>query len=369
MTLPLTTSPRTTSLRTTLQPIEVVGLIYHSGSTEVRSLPPSTFDKQFITTLAQSYDRAGFDRVLIGQTATWPDNLAMAAFIAAHTENLKFMIAQRPGFIAPSVAARKLATIDQLSGGRAGVHIITAASDIETQCDGDFLTKDERYVRSHEYVQVLRKMWAGDGPVSHHGKHFVVEGARADIKPANGHSIPVFWGGTSPLGVKLGAEVTDTYALGAGTIADTAAQIAAIKAEADKHGRTLRYSMSMRIVLDDSDDKAWGRANKLLGDIVENQARHGLVGRVKAEDHTPERLAKFSAMPERLDDCLWQGVTKVTQGRLHATALVGAAETIVKSLLKYRAVGVTNFLLTGFEPIADTVRIGADIIPLLRRSA
>lgn len=351
-------------------PIEIVGLVYHARSTEWRSLPPSSFDPPFIGELAQAFERAGYDRVLLGQTATWPDNLAIAGYLAAMTTNLKFMIAQRPGFIAPAVAARKLATIDQLSGGRAGVHIITAASDIETQCDGDFLTKDERYERSYEYVGLLRRLWASDAPVHHSGQHFKLAGAAVDIKPFNGKSIPVFWGGTSPNAVKFGAERADVYALGPGTVADTAAQITRIQAQADLHQRHLRYSMSMRVLVADTDDAAWARAHKLLDEVIANQDRNGPVGRVKEEEAREGTLArKLAAMDERLDDCLWMGVTKVTQGRLQATALVGSPETVAQALMKYYAVGITNFLITGFDPLPDTALIGKTLVPLLREKA
>ncbi len=351
-------------------PIEIVGLVYHSGSTEWRSLPPSTFDPVFILDLAITFERAGYDRVLLGQTATWPDNLAIASYIAAVTTKLKFMIAQRPGFIAPAIAARKLATIDQLSKGRAGVHIITAASDIETQCDGDFLTKEERYVRSHEYVGVLRKMWTDAAPVVHKGRHYTLEGADTGIKPHNGNSIPVFWGGTSPNGIVLGAECADVYALGPGTVAATGAQIATIQGKADRYHKKLRYSMSMRVLVADTDNEAWARARQLLDDVIANQERNGPVGRVKEEEAREGTLAqKLSAMDERLDDCLWMGVTKVTQGRLQATALVGSAETVANALMKYYEVGITNFLITGFDPLPDTERIGRTLVPLLREKA
>jgi alkanesulfonate monooxygenase len=348
-------------------PIEIVGLVYHARSTEWRSLPPTTFDPPFIRELAITFERAGYDRVLLGQTATWPDNLAIASYIAAVTTKLRFMIAQRPGFIAPAIAARKLATIDQLSRGRAGVHIITASSDIETQCDGDFLTKEERYVRSHEYVGLLRKLWADNAPVAHKGKHYALEGAATDIKPYNGKSIPIFWGGTSPNGIKLGAECADVYALGPATVGATASQIAAIQAEADRHNKTLRYSMSMRVLIAETDDAAWARARQLLDDVIVNQERNGPVGRVKEEEAREGTLArKLAAMDDRLDDCLWMGVTKVTQGRLQATALVGSAETVANALMRYYEVGITNFLITGFDPLPDTALIGEKLVPLLR---
>lgn len=53
-------------------------------------------------------------------------------------------IADRPGFTAPTLAARQLATLHQLSKGRVAVRIITGGNDAELAQDGDHLTKDER---------------------------------------------------------------------------------------------------------------------------------------------------------------------------------------------------------------------------------
>ena len=83
------------------------------------------------------------------------------------TERLGVMLAHRPGFVAPTLAARTLATIDQLSRGRASVHIISGADDVEQRRDGDFLDKSERYARSDEYVGLLRLLWTSDAPFDH----------------------------------------------------------------------------------------------------------------------------------------------------------------------------------------------------------
>jgi len=103
------------------------------------------------------------------------------------------------------MAARMLATLDQMSNGRAGVHIITAFSDIETRCDGDYLTKDERYHRSREYVGILREIWGATAPVDHDGRFYRFEQAQSEVKPVNG-TIPSVadrnshscWGFSSP---------------------------------------------------------------------------------------------------------------------------------------------------------------------------
>ena len=70
------------------------------------------------------------------------------------------------------MAARIFATIDRLSQGRATVHVISGAHDSEMLKDGDTLNKEQRYLRSREYVQVMRRMWTCDAPFDFDGDFY-----------------------------------------------------------------------------------------------------------------------------------------------------------------------------------------------------
>jgi len=84
------------------------------------------------------------------------------------------------------LAARQLASLDQLSDGRLAVHIITGGSDEEQGRDGDFLTKDERYDRTDEYLDVLKKTWTSAGPFDHEGRYYMVKDSFAAVRPPQG---------------------------------------------------------------------------------------------------------------------------------------------------------------------------------------
>ena len=346
-------------------PIELVGLISPYRTSET-SETPGPYDPAFVAEIARAYEAAGYDRVLVGQNAKSADSLITATWVAAATTRLKLMVAHRPGFIAPTMAARAFATLDQFSGGRAGVHVITAFSDIETRCDGDYLTKDERYRRSNEYVRIMRRVWAGESPCDHQGDWYRFENAGSEVRPVAG-SVPVFWAGTSELALQFGAELADVYAFGPGSVDQIAAQVATVRAEADKHGRNPRFSMSMRLVVADSDEAAWARADALLQGVIARQAKHGALGRDLGK--AAETVAANAAQADdaAADPCLWTGLTRATQGRLQVMCLVGSPDTLVQALLRYRAAGIDNFLVTGFDWLADTHRIGTEIGPELRR--
>lgn len=347
-------------------PCEIVGLHFFANSSEVNRVPKGTFDTAFAREYAIAHEEAGFDRVLIGQTATWPDGPSTAAHIAAVTTKLKFMIAHRPGFLAPTMAARMFATLDQISDGRVGIHIITGASDIETQADGDFLTKNERYRRSREYVDVMRAVWANAEPFDFDGDWYKLRGAFAQIKPVQ-TSIPIYWGGSSDLAVELGAQCADIYAIGPLPLVDAQKHIARFKTEAAKHDRNPGISMSIRIILGDTEEEAWANARQILDTVVAHQAAGDKIGRDKGpKDSGTNALNALASRGECLDDRLWTGITKATEGRLHAAALVGTAEQISDTLLQYYRIGVDRFLMNGFDTINDVRLMGKKLIPLIR---
>jgi alkanesulfonate monooxygenase len=346
-------------------PCEIVGLHFFADSSEVHPLK-GVFDPAFIRDYAIAHEQAGFDRILIGQTAIWPDGLATAAHVAAVTSRLKFMVAHRPGFVAPTMAARMFATLDRISGGRVGVHIITGASDVETQCDGDFLTKDERYRRSREYVDILRAIWTSDQPIDHDGDHYRFNGGYAEVKPVQA-AIPIFWGGASHLAIALGAQCADVYAVGPGTLAQTDALVSRFKSEAARHGRDPGISMSMRVILGDSEEAAWDKAAAILETVTGIQASGTLLGRDKgAGDPGTDGALALAAQGARVDERLWTGITQATKGRLHATALVGTAQQVADALLGYYDIGVDRFLLNGFYTIEDARLFGKELIPMIR---
>ena len=113
-----------------------------------------------------------------------PDALQIGQHVLGVTKKLKVMIAQRPGFTAPTLLARQLATIDQISGGRVSLHVITGGNATELRADGNTLDdKDERYARTSEFLDVVRLEWTSEKPFDYNGKYYKVEKGFSQIKP------------------------------------------------------------------------------------------------------------------------------------------------------------------------------------------
>src|ERR1700730_15053847 len=147
-------------------------------------------DRAFVRAFAGAHEDAGFDKVLIGYSAARPDGLQVAAFAAAHTERLQFLVAHRPGFMFPTVAARSFATLDQFTEGRVALHAITGGNDAEQRRDGDYLAKDERYARTDEYLEILKQAWTSSAPFDFAGQYYRLEQFSTEVHPFQQPSIP-----------------------------------------------------------------------------------------------------------------------------------------------------------------------------------
>src|SRR4030081_198729 len=152
--------------------VEFIGYISNNNSSEtiVRSGP--VLDPHHIEPVAKAHENAGFDRVLLAFHSTTPDSLQVGQHVLGVTDQLNVLIAQRPGFTAPTLPARPLATVDQLSGGRVAPHVITGGNVSELRQEGNFLAdKDERYARTSVFLNIVRAEWSSDKPFSYRGKY------------------------------------------------------------------------------------------------------------------------------------------------------------------------------------------------------
>src|ERR1700759_3703643 len=174
--------------------VKFIGYIGFNDTSEIHADQSRALDAAHVERAAQEQERGGFDRVLIPFGSNSPESQIVAAHAAAVTKKLGFLVAHRPGFTQPTLAARQLATLDRLSNGRVAVHIITGGADAEMARDGDVSTKSDRYARTDEYLSILRKEWTSTQPFDHAGRYYNVRQAFSQVKPRH---LPVFFGGSS----------------------------------------------------------------------------------------------------------------------------------------------------------------------------
>jgi alkanesulfonate monooxygenase len=356
-------------------PVEFIGMIFHRRGSDLQAFGGPgefTIDRGYVRRFAQVHEDAGFDRVLIGTASVAPEGSQVAAYASAHTERLSMLVSHRPGFRAPTVAARELATLDHFSNGRAAVHIITGGLDAEQRRDGDFLGKDDRYARTDEYLEIVRRAWGADAPFDFEGRFYRVEGYAPTVRPFQRRSIPLYFGGSSETAYRVGAKHADVYALWGEPLAETKQQIDSIRAASKAAGRSEppRISVSFRPILGATDDLAWARADRILEAIKAGTAAAGSTFRswVASGNRSvgSQRLLAAAEKGARHDRALWTAIAKELGAPGNSTALVGSAETVAQALLDYYDIGVTTFLIRGFDPYDDAIDFGRELIPRVR---
>jgi alkanesulfonate monooxygenase len=341
-------------------PVEFVGGLFPRNQLAPRAAYASKIDLEYLRDLARAHEQADFDRVLIANGGG--DPIILAAYAAAHTERLGFMLAHRPALVAPVWAARTYATLDHTTGGRIRLHAITGYA-AEPEHGETLSDKAARYERAGEYLDIVRRAWTSDRPFDYDGKYFQVHNARSPIKPLQEPHVPISVGGSSDGAYRIAVQHSDLYALWAEPLADVAARIAKLKSFADEAGVPApRVSLSVRLIIGATEEQAWAKAHEIAGTLEKNYKAAPRVGRSGGA----ERLLAVADRGERHDRALWLGTATAVEGSHDSTSLVGTPDTIIAALLDYYDVGVTTFLNRGYDPLYDAIDYGRYIIPAVR---
>ena len=346
--------------------IEFIGMIQSQQVSETHAPQGPVIDRDYVRAFAQAHESAGFDRVLVPHHSTGPSATLTIAYAAAHTERVHYMLAHRPGFTTPTLAARQIASLDQFSGGRLGVHFISGGSDDEQKRDGDYLDHDQRYERTDEYLAILRRLWTSDTPFDHEGKHYRFRAGYSEVKPLQQPHVPIYFGGASDAAIPVAGKHADVYALWGESLDQVKELTTRVRAEAAKHGRQVRFSVSFRPILAATEGAAWDRAENILQETRRLRVQAGYARGGPQQSEGARRLLAAAEKGTRVDKRLWTAIAQETGARSNSTALVGTPEQVADALLDYYDLGVTTFLIRGFDPLEDTLDYGRELIPRTR---
>ena len=384
-------------------PVEVIGMVGTRDASEIKGplvdgpvvdwMDGPVIDPQYLMDIAHAHDEGGFDRVLVGYGAVAPEGWAIAATVLHSTKHLKVLVAHRPGFVQPVVLARMAATLDHLTGGgRIAIHFITGGDEADQHREGDFVPHDARYRRTKEVMAIARRIWNEDTPFDFEGEFFRYEGAFSSVKPVTPGGIPFYFAGASPPAIEVGAVEADVYAFWGEPRDAVAARMDAIGKVAGKAGRSLRYSISLRPIIAETEAEAWEKAEWIAEKTAERielakqrmaghkETYEGLGGGRNATFSVDrdtsgttsvgrKRLIEMSADKDVYDERLWMKVANLTGAAGNSTALVGTPEQVAEAMLRYYDLGITTLLLKGFDPLADAVDYGKRLLPLVREGA
>ncbi|CAJ2500660.1 Uu.00g035130.m01.CDS01 [Anthostomella pinea] len=353
-------------------PTEFISVTHPNQSTEIAPIPNAGVDPAFLIRYARTLDEYGFNYTLIPYGSSSFDPFTIGATIAAVTKNIKVIIALRPNTMYPTVAAKQLATLDQLSSGRAVVHFIAGGSDADQAAEGDFLGKDERYGRLEEYIKILRRAWESADPFDWDGKYYQFKQFSNKVRPVNG-TVTVSVGGSSDEAYRIGGSLADIFGLWGEPLKETKQQIDRIYAEAERAGRAAtdrpRIWVTFRPIVAETEELAWAKAHRILDALNGNRANG--TGKVPANAPAPQnvgsqRLLEIARRGEVQDRALWYPTVTATNARGASTALVGSPQTIADSILDYVDLGCELISIRGYDTFNDVVDYGRYILPKVR---
>ena len=334
--------------------------------------------------------------------------LALAALSQA-TERIGLVATVSATYLPPYHLARKYATLDQISGGRAGWNLVTSGSDFEARSFGldQQLGHAHRYARAHEYVQIVKGLWdtwEDDAflhdkaanrffdperlhRVAFEGEHYKVHGGLQTPRSPQGHPVLVQAGSSSD-GQDLAAFAAEVVFTAQQTPEAARAFYQSLKGRLAAYGRTPDQLKILPGIspfvgrsLQEAQDK-FGQLQGLIDPVLGVGLLSTFLGNADLSAYPVDgpfpqdlpvtegwqsRQALFARMALDEGLSIRQLYEKVAGARGHWT-LVGTPETIADQLEHWFTTGAAD----GFNVLAPTLPHGlkdfADlVVPELQR--
>ena len=323
---------------------------------------PATFD--YFSQVARAADSLGYEGVLLPTGRGCEDAWVTAAGLAAVTRRLKFLVAVRPGLISPTLAWRMASTFDRQSLGRILMNVVTGGDPDELHGDGLFLSHDERYAQTDEFLSIWRGLDRGE-TVNYRGQYLRVDGARDLFRPFQPH-IPVYFGGSSPAAMQVAARHVDLYLTWGEPPQQVAEKIARVRELAGNEGRELRFGIRLHVVVRDTVPEAHRDAEKLIGRVTPETAAQGQKTLAKYESEGQRRMLELQGGGRDglwLRPDLWAGVGLVRSGA--GTAMVGDGPTVAALMREYAELGIDTFILSGYPHVEEAYHFAEHVFPHL----
>ncbi len=313
--------------------------------------------------LAQIAEASGFDYALsqIRFTAGYGadnqhESVSFSHALAAATEKLTVIAALLPGPWNPALAAKQIATINHLTGGRIAVNVVSGWFRGEFAAIGEpWLDHDERYRRSEEFIRALRGIWTED-PFTFAGDFYRFRDYSMRPKPIDPQP-EIFQGGSSRAARDMAARVSDWYFTNGNTPEGIRKQVEDIRGKAAAEGRTVKIGVNAFAIARETE----AESKAVLDEIIAKanpDAVHGFAHEVKnAGKASPEGEGNWAKSS-------FEDLVQYNDG--FRTNLIGTPEQIAERIIAVKEVGV-DLVLLGFLHFQEEVEFfGRRVIPLVR---
>lgn len=303
-------------------------------------------------------EQHGIDSLLTDFGFAKPDPLLLATALGLATEKIKFIVAYRSGLLSPASFVQQINTLSALINGRLSLNIVAGYSPPEQQAYGDFLSHDERYKRTDEFLSVCMSFWKKRDPVSFNGKYYKLEnGAVSTPFISDKRTAPeIFIAGSSAAAQQLALKRATCWL----RFADTPERIRSESLSILER----RIDIGIRLSVITRATRA--EAVRAAAAVVAGHKGNGSEKRfVRSTDSSSIQATYDLAENEWLNDHLWTGAVRYIGPT--ALALVGTPEEVASAVMEYREAGVTQFIFSGWPKLEEMIRFGRDVLPLIRR--
>ncbi|UJW57092.1 dimethyl sulfone monooxygenase SfnG [Bacillus sp. A116_S68] len=337
-----------------------------SGGLVVSKLPQRTgWDFEANKRYVQIAEEVGYDYALL-QTRFFAsygaenqlEAITLASALASVTEKINLISAVHPGLWHPGVYAKMIATLDNISQGRAALNVVSGWFKQEFIGYGEpWLEHDERYRRSEEFIQVLKSMWTQEA-TTFKGDFYRINEAPLLPKPVNGRP-PIFQGGNSKAARRMAAKYSDWYFMNGNTLEGFKEQIEDVKALAKAEGREheIKFAANGFAIVRDTEEEAVQQ----LRDIVSHADTEAVEGFKQAVAEAGQSTKEKSGM---WANSSFKDLVQYNDG--FKTGLIGTAEQVAERIIALKEIGIDLVLTGHFHYEEDLRRFGEEVIPLVK---
>ena len=324
----------------------------------------------YLRQVAQAADQLGYEGVLLPTGSICEDAWITAATLIPETERLRYLVAIRPGISPPTPTARMAATFDRFSNGRLLINVVTGGDPRQLAGDGLFLSHDERYAMTDEFLTLWRRLMVGER-VDFDGEYLHLEGAKLSLPPLQQPYPPLYFGGSSAAGREVAARHADMYLTWGEPPQDVAEKIRDVRARAARLGRTPRFGIRLHVIVRPTDAQAWAAAEELISGLDDATIERAQANFANYDSEGQRRQVALrgngqarSRTALEVSPNLWAGVGLVRHSA--GTALVGDPETVTQRIAEYAALGIDTFILSGYPHLEEAYQVAELLLPRLR---
>jgi len=220
----------------------------------------------YVRRLTTRSEETGWDLSLIaelnlndikGVEAPALDAWSTAAALAAVTERIELMVAVRPNFHQPALFAKQAANIDNISGGRLSLNVVSSWwADEATQYGLQFDQHDDRYARTREWLDVVDGLWS-EKRFSYAGERYRLKDAICEPKPVSRPRPTIYAGGESEAAKAMIAQQCDAYVMHGDPVEAVAPKVADMAGRRERAGKPgMQYGMAAYAIVRDSEAEA-----------------------------------------------------------------------------------------------------------------